>query len=355
MTPISIPRVAARIAAVAALFIVPLAVQAQDRPSRGCMQEIRALCASDGSRDRSRIRACLRERIDELSDDCAQEVRARAGAQRGERRSGAAQTAAPESLPVVRVARTVIYGAHQRQQVNIYEPEGAVDDAPLILFVHGGGWSRGDNTYVQSKPAYFTSRGYFFGSAGYRLLPNSPVEQQAADIGAAIQAMRGQAASIGFDPERIVLMGHSSGAHLAALVASNPDYAGDAFEAIRGVVLLDGGGYDIAAHIADAGPQSYQRYTNVFGFDPARQSALSPLTHVGGSDAPHWLALYVGSRDIARDQAQALVNALISQGAEASALPIAGTDHSRMTREMGTPAGAAQTEAVDAFLEVISG
>lgn len=252
-----------------------------------------------------------------------------------------------------RAAGSVIYGPHPRQQVDIYAPTDAVDDLPVVLFVHGGGWTMGNRRYVQSKPLHFTNTGTIFASAGYRLVPDVTVEDQAKDVGAAVQALVGQASAIGVDPRRIVLMGHSAGAHLAALVGTDPQYAGDAFDAIRGVILLDGGGYDIAKYMNEAGPRSWEVYNAAFGNTPDRHAALSPITHVGGQDAPHWLALYVEHRDITRAQSQDLVNALIEAGAMASALPIADTNHSRMKRELGTPAGAAQTQAVDAFLEMI--
>lgn len=254
-----------------------------------------------------------------------------------------------------RVSQTVVFGAHQRQQVDIYEPDEMAGPRPIIVFIHGGAWSIGNRRAVQAKPRHFNRSGYVFAATGYRLLPDHPVEQQAADIGAALRALRGQADAIGFDPDRIVLMGHSAGAHLAALVATDPTYAGDAFGAIRGVVLLDGAGYDVPAHIAAAGPRGWQLYTNVFGSDPDRQAALSPVTHVGGPDAPHWLALYVGRREIARSQSHTLVDRLIATGAQGTAMPIPDTNHGRINRELGTQAGAVQTQAVDAFLAELFG
>lgn len=269
-----------------------------------------------------------------------------------------AQTSAQSSRPAPRpgprpAVSSVIYGTHARQRVDIYSPKDAVDDLPVVVFVHGGGWSRGNSRNVQSKPRHFTASNIIFASTGYRLVPSVSVETQAKDIGAAIQAIVGQANAIGVDPERIVLMGHSAGAQLAALVATDPQYAGDAFGAIRGVILLDGAGYDIGKRMTDMRARSRRVYQRAFGNDGARHRSLSPLTHVGGRDAPHWLALYVEERDASRTQSQALMNALIEAGASASALPIEDTDHGRMNRELGTAAGTAQTEAVDAFLETI--
>jgi len=319
-----------------------------DRPSRQCLQEIARLCG----RDRSAIPACLQSRADQLSSTCRGEVRSRL-----EERRSQARDAAPFQRTMT-PARAIVYGADKRQQIDLYEPEDAVDDLPLILFIHGGGWSMGSHQLVQQKPVHFTNANRFFASAGYRLLPEAPVEEQARDVGAALRALVGQAEVIGFDPSNIVVMGHSAGAHLAALVASDPQYAGSAFDAIRGVILLDGAGYDIAATIARArdrmstleGARTLNLYRDAFGEEETRQRNLSPITHIGGRDAPHWLALFVDTRTQARLQAEALVAALDAAGADANALAIENTDHGRMNREVGTPAGAQQTEAIEAFL-----
>lgn len=332
----------------AALIAVPILAQQDNRPSRQCVQEIRALCGSD----RAQIRSCLAQRFGELSDECSAQLRERIQQRMQQRGQGEAQAGrGARAAQFVPADRTVIYGDHQRQQIDIYAPDRAADPAPLVLFIHGGGWSFGNHkSTVQSKPAHYNSAGYFFASTGYRLLPDAPVETQAADVGAAIRALRNEAAAIGFDPDRIVLMGHSAGAHLAALVASDPAYAGEGFGAIAGVVLLDGAGYDVRAQMARGDNELPRIYTRAFGTDPARQAALSPITHVGGNDAPHWLALYVAERQGSKAQSEALAAVLVGAGASAEAQAITGTDHGRMNRELGTAEGAAQTQAVDAFL-----
>jgi arylformamidase len=326
-----------------------------------CREEIVALCGSD----RAQLRTCLRDKRDAVSESCKAEVRqrmmARRGAEtrmRGQRAARAGAGAGMAQYASVRVSSTVIYGDHARQQVDVYTPADAVGDAPLVLFIHGGGWSIGNHTMVQAKPQHFKDQGYVFASAGYRLMPEAPVETQAADIGAALRALRAQAETGGFDSNRIVLMGHSAGAHLAALVATDPKYAGDAFGAIRGVVLLDGAGYDIPAAMANPTMDLPNLYKDVFGTDPARHKALSPITHVGGKDAPNWLALFVGQRPNSRSQSEALIAALRKAGMRAEAaqaIAITGTDHGGMNRDLGTDKGAGQTEAVDAFLKRVFG
>ncbi len=326
-----------------ALIATPILAQREgggQRPSRECVREIVQLCG----RDRGEVRGCLAEQAQALSEKCRAEVRNRLGIREGE-------APAPRPfVPSIRPTRSVLYGSHQRQAIDIYEPEGAVDKLPLVLFIHGGAWRMGDHSRVQLKPQHFGKAEIYFASTGYRLLPDTPVEEQASDVGAAVQALVAQASIIGFDPQRIVLMGHSAGAHLAALVATDPQYAGAAFDAIRGVILLDGAGYDIAQNIEDAPYQQRLIYEQAFGFEAARYKALSPITHIGGADAPNWLALYVEERANARSQAEMLVEALGKAGKAARAIAIEDTDHGRMNRDIGTPQGAAQTQAIDAFL-----
>jgi len=88
----------------------------------------------------------------------------------------------------------------------------------------------------------------------------------------------------------------------------------------------------------------------VFGTDPARHKALSPLTHVGGRDAPQWLMLHVAERAATTRQAGTFAAALTKAGRSATIVPLPGTNHMRINREIGTDAGSAQTQAIDAFL-----
>ena len=336
-------------ATLAALGITTIA-SAQNRLPRECRQEIVKLCGTD----RSQIRGCLREKLSELSETCQTELRSRFQARRNSRGAETSMPATPRPA-----STTISYGDHQRQAIDYYAPvlgQTIAGKPALILFIHGGGWSFGSKERtVQQKPRHFTQRGYAFASTGYRLMPDHPVEQQAEDIGAAIKAIRAQADALGFDADRIVLMGHSAGAHLAALVSTDPQYAGDAFGAIKGVVLLDGAGYDIAKNMSMATGPAAGLYSRVFGDDEARKTALSPVTHAGGPDAPNWLILHVANRKRSQVQSETLGKALSDAGAKATVTAIPNTDHGRMNREIGTSENDATTLAIDAFLKGVVG
>ena len=259
-----------------------------------------------------------------------------------------AQTATTAKVDV-----TLSYGAAYKQRVDLFRPASGGKGQPLILYVHGGGWSNGSHKQVAEKPAWASRNGLWFGSIGYRYLPEAPVETQAADVGAAIRKARAEAGRHGYDPNRIILMGHSAGAHLAALVASDPQYAGDGFAAIRAVIPIDGACYDVPAQIKAARFMAQRTYIPAFGTDPERQRALSPITHAGGRDAPRWLLIYVNSRDDARTQSLALAAALQRGGAQASAKGIAG-NHRTANRDFGTADYPAQAE-VDALVRAVAG
>lgn len=313
------------------------AASAQERRAGPCFEEVRRLCGAGGM---AGLRECLRSRIGELSETCRTQLLARI------RQRGA--VARPE-VPRVEPGQVISYGSHERQSVDYY-PAASAQRPPLVLFVHGGGWAFGNRGQaVGAKPAWLTTHGYAFASAGYRVLPEAPVEEQARDVAAAIRAMRAEAARLGFDPDRIVLMGHSAGAHLAALVATDPAYGVADLSALKGVILLDGAGYDVARNMAGDRVKAGALYRSAFGDDPARQRALSPVTHAAAPNAPNWLILHVADRPASAEQSRLLGQALLNARASVDVVGVANSDHGRLNREIGTPNDVATGE-IETFL-----
>lgn len=242
------------------------------------------------------------------------------------------------------------YGTHERQKVDLTRSEAPEPRSPLLMFVHGGGWVMGNKRRGAGvKANHFPAAGWAFAATNYRLVPGATVEQQAADVASSIAFLRRQP---GIDPDRIVLMGHSAGAHLAALVASDPAYlkaAGVPMSALRGVILLDGAGYDVVRQMKE--PRNLVRglYGQAFGEDPKRQAALSPISHAAAPNAANWLILPVASRADSVAQSEALATALRQAGARVEVRPQAGKTHGSINRELGAP-GDATTAVVDGFL-----
>lgn len=262
------------------------------------------------------------------------------------------------AMAVPATAQTEIaYGAAALQKMDIYPAVGAAGPAPLVVFVHGGGWSKGDkgNATGASKISHFTGLGYVFATVNYRLVSSVRVEDQAQDVADALGYLVKHAAELGIDPARIVLSGHSAGAQLAALVGTDPRYlqrTGLRLDQIRGVILYDGAAYDVPEQRREGAPMMRQIYAGVFGDDPVRQRALSATLQAAAPNAPAFLILHV-DRDDARRQSNALAAALIAAGtrAEARELPGRGmAGHMQINREMGEP-GYPGTAIVDAWLD----
>jgi acetyl esterase/lipase len=98
-------------------------------------------------------------------------------------------------------------------KLDLYMPRAA--NPPLLVWVHGGGWSRGSKEGVDAIA--LVREGYAIASIDYRLSPVAKFPAQVHDIKAAVRFLRGKARDYGYDATRIGIMGSSAGAHLAAL------------------------------------------------------------------------------------------------------------------------------------------
>ena len=283
-------------------------------------------------------------------------------AQRTAQGGGADDTQITRSGRTDNTGARISYGTDDAQRVLLWLPTQptAGTRPPLAVFIHGGGWAKGFPELVDAKPGWFKDHGWAFASVGYRLLPGSPVEEQARDVGRALAKLRQEAAARGYDPNRILLLGHSAGAHLTALVASDPQYGGQNFGAIKGALLIDGACYDVPAQIEASRFMARRMYIPAFGDDPARQRALSPITHAGGRDVADWLLLYTSARDDAKTQSQALSAALQRGGTRAEVVEVPATTgnplaaHLEINKTFGTPGYAANPQ-VEAIMRRVAG
>jgi acetyl esterase/lipase len=259
--------------------------------------------------------------------------------------------------PKVPGSETIAYGSDPLQTLDLWRARDARGAAPLVVFVHGGGWKRGskDNATGRFKAEHYPAEGYAFASINYRLVPTATVEEQAADVASAVKALVDRADRQGIDRRRVVLMGHSAGAHLVALVGTDERFlksVGLSFADIAGVIPIDGAAYDVPAQMKDGPPIMQKTYSQAFGTDPTRQKALSPTLNAAAPNAPAFLLLYVQRPDGVR-QAKALGAALEASGStvEHGSFPGEGLQgHAEINRRLGDPSYA-PTAAVDAWLK----
>jgi acetyl esterase/lipase len=137
----------------------------------------------------------------------------------------------------------IAYGADPQQRLDVYVPESAAGPWPVVVFWHGGRWRYGDKTDYRFVGAALAESGYVAMVANYRHYPQVKMPGFLADAAQAALWAAAHAEEYGGDPERLFLMGHSAGAHLAAMVTLDSRYfaaAGQSAPHIAGVIGLSG-------------------------------------------------------------------------------------------------------------------
>lgn len=232
-------------------------------------------------------------------------------------------------------------GPDPRQAYDLYS--GGPATGPVLAFIHGGGWSRGDKGMVHSLPEYARRHGLTLASIGYRLVPQATPREQAQDVAAAAAGLKRT------HPGRpLFLIGHSAGAHLAALVGADPVYlAGQGLQPsdLAGVILLDGAGYDATG---DRGGRLLgDLYSQAFGDQAA---ALSPTLLVrSGVTYPPYLIFHIGGRADSKRQSEALAAALVRAGGRAEVVVDPGDSHRDINVDFGK-VGDAEGERAARFI-----
>lgn len=244
------------------------------------------------------------------------------------------------------VLSDIPYGTDQRQRFDVHGA-GRGQAAPVILLVHGGGWAGGDKAaraVVQNKVARWLPRGLILVSVNYRLLPDAGPLEQAGDVALALSKAQVLAESWGGDPNRFILMGHSAGAHLVALLAASPDLAlKQGARPWLGTVALDSAAFDVEPIMRARHPRLYDR---AFGQDPAYWRATSPLQVLEPGGAP-LLAVCSTRRDDPCPQARIFAAQAARLGRSVRVLE-QDLSHRAINQELGLPGD--YTRAVEAFL-----
>lgn len=243
------------------------------------------------------------------------------------------------------------YGSDPRQRMDVYLPPAVARGtarAPVVFMVHGGAWRTGDKAQgrvVENKVARWVSQGFVLVSVNYRLLPLAPVTQQVQDVAAALAAAQQRAPEWGADPGQFILMGHSAGAHLVALLNAQPELA-LRLPARRwlGTVALDSAVLNLPQLMR---ARHAPLYDEAFGHDPAAWPALSPADQLVAGAPPFLLVCSSVRRDQPCRQAHAMAERVRALGGRASVLPQA-LGHGEINAQLGLES--AYTLGVEDFM-----
>ena len=252
--------------------------------------------------------------------------------------------------PGIQLDRDLAYGPDPAQRLDVYRP-GAGSRWPILFFVHGGGWARGDKASAQvigQKVAHWAGRGYLVVSVNYRLLPAARPLEQLDDVACALAFVQRAAPGWGADADACLVMGHSAGGHLATLLAVDAGIAARAgIRPWRGTVVLDTAALDLVALMR--GPH-LPLHDRAWGTDPAAWREGSPWHRLTAPLAAPLLLVCSEQRPRLLRQAQAFVARATELGGQAQLLPV-----SLMHEEINGLLGAdnAYTASVDRFVRSV--
>jgi acetyl esterase/lipase len=172
------------------------------------------------------------------------------------------------------------YGELPRQALDVYVPTPQPRQAPVVLFFYGGRWSGGDRDFYRFVGQALSSRGYVAVIADYRLYPEVKFPAFVEDGALAVRWVREHISGYGGDPQKLFVMGHSAGAHIAAMLAIDPQYlraVGGSREWLSGMIGLSGP-YDFL-------PLTDDDLKDMFG-PPSRYAQSQPVNFVDGQNPP---------------------------------------------------------------------
>lgn len=238
---------------------------------------------------------------------------------------GAAEFA---GLPVTDIA----YGTDERQKLDIYAPEGsATTRHPVLIFFHGGAWRDGEREGYGFLGRAFAARGVVTVVADYRKTPTVRFPAFVEDTADAIAWVHANIASHEGDANRIFVMGHSAGAHIAMLAALDPRWLaakGLKPDIIKGVIGL-AGPYDFLPLTTDSSKIALGQWPN--------PTETQPITYAR-ADAPP-LLLLTGDKDtvVKPRNSKVLSEKIADLGGQQQLKIYSGVDHADIIMAIARP------------------
>lgn len=243
---------------------------------------------------------------------------------------------APRSGPDVKVHRDVVYGPDPRHRLDVFVPAAGATRAPVVVFVHGGGFIAGDKGAPDAP--FYNNVGLWAARSGcigvtmtYRLAPASPWPAGSEDVGAAVRFLHNKIEQSGGDPNRIFLIGQSAGAvHVAGYVAE-PRLHAAPNGGIAGAIMVSGL-YDVIR--ADRHP--FQ--SAYFGDDATRWPEQSTLAKLTETSVPCFYTLSEFDPPEFQRQAAWLVEVhAVRQGRWPRLMQLPGHNHLSGILQIGSP------------------
>ena len=192
---------------------------------------------------------------------------------------------------------------------------------PCLLFVHGGFWQQGSKAGSGFAVRALAQAGWAHAAVGYTLAPQASLSDIVAEIGQALLYLQREGPRLGLDPTRLVIAGHSAGAHLCAAVLAGMAgaQAAQAAQAVAGAVLISG--------VYDLAPVAASYVNDVVHISPDEVSTLSPLFALPARDVPVHILIGQDEPEAFQVQSQALRQAWAPHLTHLHFSSLPGRDH----------------------------
>ncbi|BAQ78569.1 alpha/beta hydrolase [Pseudomonas sp. St29] len=226
----------------------------------------------------------------------------------------------------------IAYGSDPRQKLDVYQPRGAAPGAPVVVFFYGGSWNSGSRSDYDFVGEALASRGMVVVLADYRLYPQVRYPAFLEDAARAVAWTHEHIGGYGADPQRLFLMGHSSGAYNAAMLALDRrllEEVGLSPQIIKGWIGL-AGPYDFL-------PIRNPEVRPVF-FYPDSPPDSQPINHVS-QGAPPALLIASNQDSLVNPQRNTggLANKLRAAGVPVQEFYFARTNHATLVAALSRP------------------
>ncbi len=223
----------------------------------------------------------------------------------------------------------------EKHQLDLYLPPGP-GPHPVIVFVYGGAWKRGDRKDYGNLGRRLAARGILTAAISYRLAPRHPHPAQVRDSARALAWVYANIKKYQGNPKKIFLMGHSAGAHLVALLACDPRWLAEQKldpKIIAGVIAISGP-YDITFMARDVPKLAKE----VFSEHPENWKKASPANHLGKSPLPPFLIAHADKEHPSlHQQAKMFSIALRQAGASVKNYEAKNSNHFRIIQNLARP------------------
>jgi acetyl esterase/lipase len=224
----------------------------------------------------------------------------------------------------------IAYGELDRQALDVYRPVGSLAAAPVVVYFYGGAWRNGDKAEFRFVASSLSQAGFVVVIPDYRLYPEVGFPEFVEDGAAAVAWAVENARRFGGDAGKLYLMGHSAGAHIAALLAYDQRYL-----AAQGL-----GPGSVAGLIGLSGPYDFlpidEGYLDKL-FPEDRRADSQPINFVS-EDSPRTLLIHGGDDDIVEaGNSERLAGRLMAHGVSVTLRSYAGVGHGRVVVALAPP------------------